>query len=109
MQNTQDLLRLCEQLSAKGLAPSVAMLRAKASDTLTLPQAIKVIQRYKSGERAQAVETKKDNTEPKPDTRNNLTPEERIEQLEEQNKQLNDRLLAIEHCLAGISRQQDPK
>ena len=109
MQNIQELLCLCEQLSTKGMTPSVAMLRAKANDSLTLPQAIKVIQRYQSGERAKAVKKIKDNPKPKLDARNDLTPEQRIEQLEEQNKQLNDRLVVIEHYLTKISQQQEPK
>ena len=99
MQNLQDLLLLCDRLSTKGVTPSVAMLRAKANNALTLPQAIKVIQRYNSGERAKTISTKRDSTAVKSSEKNNLTLEQRIVALEEQNKQLNDRLSAVEYSL----------
>lgn len=46
------MLQICQELDKKGITPSVAMLRAKSVNAVTVPQAISAIQKYKAGIRA---------------------------------------------------------
>ena len=41
-----ELLHICQQLHAKGLSPSVALLRAKATNSLPIPEAVKAMKQW---------------------------------------------------------------
>ena len=40
------LLLICQQLHAKGLNPSVALLRSRSATSLSIPQAVKAVQEW---------------------------------------------------------------
>jgi hypothetical protein len=42
----EALLLICQQLHAKGLNPSVALLRSRSATSLSIPQAVKAVQEW---------------------------------------------------------------
>ena len=57
MQNHQSLLALCHTLASEGSTPSVALLRARATQKISLQTAIKVVQMYQQGIKAESMPT----------------------------------------------------
>ena len=45
--NHAYIVSICNQLKAKGLVPSVALIRGKATHNLPIPDVIKVLQQWK--------------------------------------------------------------
>ena len=52
----QRLLTICSELEAKNLPISVGLLKAKIKQPVPLPKIIGVINAFKAGERAQAID-----------------------------------------------------
>lgn len=91
------MLKLCEQIEENGQIASVALLRAKSPQSLPLPEAIKIIQHYKSGARSTKLEQPKEQASSKKET---LNIEQRMADLEQKNLALEKRLHVLEERLS---------
>jgi uncharacterized protein YceH (UPF0502 family) len=101
MSNIDTLLNICEALEQKHIEPSVAMLRAKSSQPVALPLAVKAIQQYKSGVRA--LKSNASQSENKTSANHRTSIEERVAQLELENKSFRQKLDQLETKLARLT------
>lgn len=88
--NLNYILSLCQQISHKGQIPSVALIRGQSQRNLPIPQIISALKRWKEAPSTigQEIETVAEKEPHQP-----LTLEQRVEQLEQQVRQLQHLLL----------------
>jgi hypothetical protein len=84
MKNQNYIISLCQQISADGKTPSVALIRNYATRSLAIPEVIKSLQHYKANPN-QKVSVDAIETEISPEGQ---SIEARVEHLEQQLKQV---------------------
>jgi DNA-binding transcriptional MerR regulator len=92
MRNLDYIIQLCHEINQQGKTPSVALIRNKASQTLSIPEVIKALQSWKANPRQSTPQLTK-----APDRSNvlDLSLEERISQLEEQLAKVTEQLATL--------------
>ncbi|MFC3093104.1 hypothetical protein DRW07_02645 [Alteromonas sediminis] len=88
MSDSNQLLALCYELDAKGITPSVGLVRARTTGKVSLQSAIKAVQQFKDGIKPTAV---KEDAAPPQAAPSSL--ENRVDELESQVRAL---LLRVE-------------
>jgi len=91
MSDTHHLLTLCYELHSKGITPSVGLVRARSSKTVSLQQAIKAVQQFQEGAKPPL-----DDTEATTQTKSALSLEDRVTELERQVQELTSRLKTLQ-------------
>jgi TolA-binding protein len=84
---TDELNRVFEQLAAQGKEPTLALVKARMSTSVPMPALIAAIKSWKSSNKVPKIEVAAETT---------TSELERIEQLEHQIKQLQQRIAALE-------------
>ncbi|ORT50482.1 hypothetical protein ST37_11515 [Vibrio sp. qd031] len=84
---TDELNRVFEQLAAQGKEPTLALVKARMSTSVPMPALIAAIKSWKSSNKVPKIEVAAETT---------TSELERIEQLEQQIKQLQQRIAALE-------------
>ncbi|MBM7038146.1 hypothetical protein [Vibrio ulleungensis] len=84
---TDELNRVFEQLAAQGKEPTLALVKARMSTSVPMPALIAAIKSWKSSNKVPKIEVAAETT---------TTELERIEKLEQQINQLQQRIAALE-------------
>jgi TolA-binding protein len=84
---TDELNRVFEQLAAQGKEPTLALVKARMSTSVPMPALIAAIKSWKSSNKVPKIEVAAETT---------TTVVERIEKLEQQINQLQQRIAALE-------------
>jgi TolA-binding protein len=84
---TDELNRVFEQLAAQGKEPTLALVKARMSTSVPMPALIAAIKSWKSSNKVPKIEVAAETT---------TTEVERIEKLEQQINQLQQRIAALE-------------
>jgi len=94
-----ELYNICQQLQAKGITPSVALLRAKSTHTLSIPEAVKTVKQWNQlspDEKSASIPVENANTNvsaSEPITIENL--EKRVLALETELKCIKDQIIQL--------------
>ncbi|MCE7566743.1 hypothetical protein LZS85_11525 [Aliivibrio fischeri] len=84
---TDELQKVLQDLTNEGKKPTTALVRARLTTQIPMPAIIAAVKSFKSTSHVSKIEVRE----------TSLTADERIAQLEEQVKELTERLIALEN------------
>ncbi|MCE7537652.1 hypothetical protein [Aliivibrio fischeri] len=84
---TDELKKVLQDLTNEGKKPTTALVRARLTTQIPMPAIIAAVKSFKSTSHVPKIEVRE----------TSITADERIAQLEEQVKELTERLIALEN------------